>query len=215
VFTAGIALNTRVKFGDGQVHFAGDSAFLRGLNVARSNVSQGDSVRLLGRVVMDNGRPALEDVTPQVLVAAAAFVLPEEATTAVANSADGGRLDAALVRIRAAEFNDTSTTPDGHFRFWADDGSDSVEVWIRDFLALNNPAFRPDTTVRIDEMVGLLTPFDDGGGVVRWRLMPRSGSDIFLEQKLADIAVARLVHTIRARACGPWAHWRPRRRIPS
>lgn len=198
VFTSGIALNTRVNFGDGQVHITSGATFLRGLNVDRSGVSRGDSVRFLGRVVNNNGRPALDNVEASVLIPGAALVLPEEVTTAAANTADGGRLDAGLVRIRAAELSDTSTTVGGHFRFWADDGSDSVEVWIRAFLGLNTSTIRPDTILRIRELVGLMSPYDDGGGTVRWRVMPRVGADITLETKQADIAVTMSLDTAAA-----------------
>lgn len=198
VFTSGIALNSRLNFGDGQVHLSGAGSFLRGLNVNRAGVSVGDSVRFLGRVVADNGRPALDNVTAQVLIPGAVLVLPSEVTTAAAGSASGGTMDGALVRIRNAELADTSTTTAGHFRFWADDGSDSVEVWIRDFLAIDSRTFPPDSVVRISQMTGLLTPYDDGTGTVRWRLMPRGGGDISLETKTADVAVSMSIDTLQA-----------------
>lgn len=199
VFTSGIALNQRVNFDPtGQVHFAGDSLFLRGTNVARSGIAPGDSVRLLGRVTLDNGRNALDQVTPFVLVTSAALVSAQNTTTALAATADGGRLDAALVRIRGAEITDTSTTVDGSFRFWANDGSASIEVVIREFLGLNKSAFRPDTIIRISQADGLLTPFVDGGGNQRWRLLPRGGGDIALETKFADIQVATSIDTAQA-----------------
>lgn len=199
VFTSGIALNRRVNFDPtGQVHFAGDSLFLRARNVERSAVTTGDSVRILGRVVVDNGRTALDQVTPFILVPAAALVIAKEATTAQAATADGGMLDAALVRIRNAEMTDTSTNVAGNFRFWAVDGSDSVEVVIRSFLGLNNSAFRPDTVVRISQLRGLLSPFDDGLGAIRWRLLPRDGGDIILETKFADVSVTASLDTTAA-----------------
>ena len=198
VFTSGIALNSRVNFGDGQVHFSGASGFLRALDVERSPVAPGDSVRILGRVVTDNGRPALQEVTPFIIVQQAVLVLPEESTTGEAASADGGALDAALVRIRDAEITDTSTTVDGDFRFWAVQGVDSVEVLVREFLALNTSVIRPDTVVRLDQLTGLLSPFDDGTGSVRWRVLPRGGTDVVLETRVADVAVAISIDTAQA-----------------
>lgn len=189
VFTTGVALNSRVNFGDGQVHFRGAGAYLRGLNVERGTLATGDSVRILGHVVSDNGRPAIQDVTFFTLVSQAQAITPVEVSTAAAATADGGPLDAALVRMRRAEITDTSTTPEGHFRFWADDGTDSVEFVIRDFLVpgINTSAFRPDTVVRIQQATGLLSPWDDGSGDIRWRFLPRAGSDIVLENKLVDV----------------------------
>lgn len=198
IFTSGIALNSRVNFGDGQVHFAGDSAFLRGLRVDRSTLAPGDSVRILGRMVTDNGQPALEDVTPYVLVRAAALVLPRVVTVAQAASAGGGQLDAALARIRDAEITDTSTTVDGDFRFWAVKGSDSVEVVIREFLGLNHETFRPDTIIRLDRLDGLLSPVQEGTGQVRWRMLPRAGGDVAFETKVADVSVSVALDTTQA-----------------
>ena len=199
VFTSGIALNPRLNFDPtGQVHFAGDSLFLRALNVERAAISPGDSLRILGRVVSDNGRPALDEVKPFVLVGAAALVIPEDVSAAVGAIADGGRLDAALVRVRDVEMTDTSTALDGHFRFWAVEGADSIEVIIREFLGLNTSAFRPDTILRIDQVIGLLSPFDDGLGPVQWRILPRGATDVFLETKVADVSVGAALDTTQA-----------------
>ena len=190
VFTSGITLNARLNFDPlGQVHIAGATGFLRALSVDRVNISTGDSVRFLGRIATDNGRPALADVTPTILVTAAANPIPAEVTVAQASTADGGGLDAALVRIRQVEITDTSRTVDGDFRFWGVVGSDSVEIVLREFLGLNTAVIRPDTTVRLAQAAGLLTPFD-GGGTVRWRLLPRGGSDLTLETKTADIRIS-------------------------
>jgi uncharacterized repeat protein (TIGR01451 family) len=200
IFTSGIALNTRVNSDpNGQVHFEGETAFLRALNVERGALNPGDSVRLLGRVVVDNGRPALDNVTRTILVPSAQAVVPIEVSTAIAATADSGPLDAALARIRRAEITDTSTV-DGDFRFWADDGSDSVEVVIREFIvpSVNTSLFRPDTIVRIQEATGLLSPYDDGSGTIRWRLLPRAPSDITLQTKVADIAVTTAFDTAQA-----------------
>jgi uncharacterized repeat protein (TIGR01451 family) len=151
-------------------------------------------------VVVDNGRPALDNVTRIILVPSAQAVVPIELSTAIAATADGGPLDAALARIRRAEITDTSTV-DGDFRFWADDGSDSVEVVIREFIvpSINTSAFRPDTIIRIQEAIGLLSPYyDDVLGAIRWRFLPRAPSDIVLETKLADIAVTTAFDTAQA-----------------
>lgn len=198
VFTSGIALNARVNFGDGQVHFAGGTSFLRGIDVDRSPVVAGDSVRVRGRVVVDNGRVALQRVAPFVLVPQARLVLPSETTVARASTADGGDLDAALIRIRDAEITDTTTGVDGHFHFLAYQASDTVEVVVRDFLGLNTSAFRPDTIVRLDRLTGLLSPFDDGSGAVRWRILPRSVADVGLEFRESDLLVSLTLDTAAA-----------------
>lgn len=198
VITSGIALNSRLNFGDGQVHFAGGTGFLRALSVDRSGVAAGDSVRIRGRLISDNGRPALRDVTPYILIPQAALVLPIEVSVARAATADGGSLDAAFSRIRDAEITDTTTNAQGHFRFWAIQGSDSVEIVLRSFLGFNTAQFRPDTVVRLDRLAGLLSPFDDGGGDIRWRMLPRTPGDVVLETRTADVFVTASADTTQA-----------------
>jgi uncharacterized repeat protein (TIGR01451 family) len=144
---------------------------------------------MLGRTGIDNGQPVLTSVTPYVLQRGLALPPPVETTTGAAATANSGVLDAALVRIRAAEISDTSTAPNGDFHFWADDGTDSVEVVFKWFRGISTMGIRPDTVVQITQATGLLTPYDDGTGDVRWRLLPRATSEIVLEQKSADVAL--------------------------
>ena len=198
VFTSGIVLNARLNFDPtGQVHLAGDSLYLRALNMERSGVVPGDSIRVLGRVVIENGRVALDQAVPFPLVQQAALVTPVDVSVLDGSTAAGGALDAALVRIQNVELTDTSTALDGHFRFWAVEGSDSIEVVLRDFLGFSTTAVRPDTILRISQATGLLSPFDTGGGV-RWRLLPRSPLDLLLETRLADVAVTASLDTALA-----------------
>jgi uncharacterized repeat protein (TIGR01451 family) len=146
-------------------------------------------VRLLGRTAIEDGQPVLSQVTPFVLVQLATVPVRVESSTDEAASAGGGPLDAALVRIQRAEISDTATV-NGDFHFTADDGSGPVEVVLRQFLGINPSPLRPDTIVRIQQATGLLTPHDVGGGTLRWRLLPRAGSDVTIETKLADVGVA-------------------------
>ena len=198
VFTSGIVLNPRLTFDPtGQVHLAGDSLYLRALNMERVGINPGDSIRVRGRVVSDNGRIALDEVTPFPLIRQAALVSPVDVSVVEGATAGGGPLDAALARIRNVEITDTSTALDGHFRFWAVDGADSIEVVLRDFLGFNTSVVRPDTILRISQATGLLTPLDDGG-TIRWRLLPRAPTDVFLEARLADVAVTATLDTAQA-----------------
>lgn len=198
VFTSGIVLNPRLNFDPtGQVHLAGDSLYLRALNMQRVGINPGDSIRVLGRVVTDNGRVALNEVTAFPLVAQAALVSPVTVSVLEGSTAGGGALDAALARVQSVEITDTSTAVDGHFRFWAVDGADSIEVVLRSFLGFNNSAIRPDTIVRVNQATGLLTPRQDGG-TVRWRLLPRGPTDLILETRLADVSVTAALDTTQA-----------------
>ena len=190
VFTSGIALNARLNPDPaGQVHFQSAASYLRALDVERGSLSVGDSVRLLGRTAIEDGQPVLSLVTPFVLVQLATVPVRVESSTDEAASAGGGPLDAALVRIQRAEISDTATV-NGDFHFTADDGTGPVEVVLRQFLGINPSPLRPDTIVRIQQATGLLTPHVDGTGTLRWRLLPRAGSDVTVETKLADVGVA-------------------------
>ena len=179
VFTSGIALNSRLPFGDGAVHIAGDSLFLRAEAVERTNLSTGDSVRFLGRTARLAGQPILRGVTPFVLISQAAIPRPEEVSLGVAANADGGRLDAALVRIRNANITDTVTDAAGAFRVAVTDSTGTLIVEFRDYLTVPSFVFDPDS-IRFAAAVGLLVPEGTADGAV-WRLQPRSLDDVLLE----------------------------------
>lgn len=196
VFTSGIALNARVPFDStGRVHLAAEGTALRALSVERSDVATGDSVRFLGRTGLDAGRPVLSDVRALLLIRSAAVVDPIVVSTRDASTAQDTVLDAALVQVQNAEISDTMTTADGNFHFWLDDGSDSVEVVVRGFLGVDHTSIRPDTTIRVSRLAGLLSPVLDGGGELSWQLLPRGGSDILLETKRANLSMSMTVDT--------------------
>ena len=180
VFTQGIALNARVPFGDGVVHLRDGEFFLRSLSVDRMGLQPGDSLRFQGRTAIDQGRPVLEDVRPFMLQPSAQLVQPEEVSSEDAASADGGRLDAALVRIRDAVIQDT--IPMGnHLTVVADDGSGPVDVFLRDFLQISREGMTPDSA-QFDRAAGLLVPVEQGDGSLRWRLLPRGSFDIAVSE---------------------------------
>lgn len=199
VFTHGIALNPRQPNGDGMVFFQGPVSYLRATNVDRAALAPGDSLRLLGRTAVDNGQPTLDVVTPFVLIGQAQFPIPVELSTSAARTANGGALDAALVRIRNAEIQDTATIAND-FHFWAHNGGDSVQVVFRAFLGIPTAPARPDTIVRVSQATGMLSPFDDGSGNVRWRLLVRAASEIAYEVKQADVGVTTSFDTAQASA---------------
>lgn len=180
VFTTGIALNSRLPFGDGTVHLKGDSLYLRAIGVERSTLNVGDSVRFFGRTARRVGQPVLEQVTPRVLVSLAALPRPLEVTAAQAASAGEGRLDAALVRVRTLEIADTTTDAGGRFRMVLS-GDGTVTVVFRDYITVPRPLFDGDS-VRVAAAAGLLVPETRGDEVV-WVIQPRSLDDIALELK--------------------------------
>lgn len=199
VFTHGVALNARESNGDGVVHLREGAAFLRATGVDPLTISPGDSVRMLGRTAVDGGQPVLSQVTAGVLRQNAVFIAPQLVTIATADAANGGALDAALVRLGPAEIGDTATIG-GQLQFWAHNGADSVQVVLRDYLLISpNPPIRPDTIVRMIQATGLLRPYMDASGP-RWRLLPRGTADLQTETKRADVSVTTSFSTTDATA---------------
>jgi uncharacterized repeat protein (TIGR01451 family) len=190
IFTSGIALNSRLPFGDGRVHIRGASGALRAIRVDRASLATGDSVRLLGRTAIDQGRTVLDEVSAVVLVNQAALPVPEEVSTADAATADAGALDADLVRVRNAAILDTATVQ-GDLRVTIDDGSGPLEMVLQSFLQVDPRAFQPDTVVEVARAAGLLVPLDGGDGTVSWRLFPRGGGDLALQLRSTDVAIAK------------------------
>lgn len=178
VFTTGIALNPRQSFSLGQVFLKGESAYLQAVDVGREPaVVVGDSVRFLGRTTVVDGRPALADVTPIIIVRQAQVPVPVEVSTLAAAGAEGGSLDAALVRIAGAEVSGGENVGND-FHFTADDGSGPLEVILRYFLGFGA---RPTDGDTIAVATGMLEPHDDGSGNVRWRIVVRAASELVLE----------------------------------
>jgi len=190
VFTSGIALNSRLSFGDGRVHLRGESSALRAVQVERAPVSTGDSIRLLGRTELDAGRLVLSDVDATVLISQAEIPVPVELSTGAAATAAGGLRDAELVRIRNGTISDTMTTLGGDFRFVVNDGTGSLTIVLQSFLQINTAPIIPDSVFRIAQATGLLVPGIDPGGGTSWGLLPRSGSDVTIDIRRVDLGLS-------------------------
>ena len=190
VFTSGIALNSRLSFGDGRVHLRGEGSALRAVRVERAPVSIGDSIRLLGRTQLDGGRLVLSDVDATVLISQAEIPVPVELSTGAAAAAAGGLRDADLVRIRNGTISDTMTTVDGDFRFVVDDGTGPLTIVLQSFLQINTAPIIPDSVFRIQQAIGLLVPGTDPGGGTSWRLLPRSGGDVAIDVRQVDLGLS-------------------------
>ncbi len=180
VFSSGIVLNPREGFGDGVVHIQLDTVALRMTRVDRVGTSPGDSVRVVGRTRIQEGRMTLDSVTLFPLVGSVVLVRPSPLNTADAASALGGRRDAWLVEVREA----TITAARARGPDWvvtADDGSGPVEVVVRDYLLFNLPLLVPGNT--LERAAGLLRPVAGGG---RWELYPRGAGDLTVRVRPAD-----------------------------
>lgn len=174
-FVTGVALHGRATFSDTLLHVVDTTGALRATRVRPSAVAAGDTVRLRGRIAERNGQRVLDDVTVSVIGQTFIPTAPI-VTTQRASAADGGALDAALVRILDAVLSDTATVL-GNLTLTVSDGSGDLTVLLDRVadIAFRTPfAVGPlDPGARFD-LVGVLVPA--GGGT--WLLRPRSVLDL-------------------------------------
>lgn len=174
IFVSGVALNALSSFGDTTLHVADTAGALRTSRVRQQPIVTGDSVRLLGRRNERDGQPTLDDVTP-FLVSIGTLPTAVVVTSAEAASADGGRLDAWLIRTIGLNVIDTMTVQNVMQDFVAtsDDGSGEVDVYFSTAAGFNLTGVEPGVVL---DLTGVLVP--DGLG--NWRLKPRFQSDLFV-----------------------------------
>lgn len=172
VFLEGLALTDFDVFGDTTTHVADGSGAIRATRVRRTLQLIGDSVRLQGTMAVRDGQAVIDDPVVFVLAQSRPLPPPEAVATGTAATADGGRLDAALVRLSGVTIADTVTTAEG-FELGTDDGSGAATILLDEDVAFTLTGLVP--AARIDA-VGVLVP--DGMGA--WRLKPRRNSDIVI-----------------------------------
>jgi len=173
VFVEGVALNGRATFGDNSVHLAGISAAIRVTQVKPSVILAGDTMRVLGTTATLDGQPTIDDATP-FFIDEVDERSPESVTAALATTADGGRLDAALVELVDVTVSDTATVTEG-FRLSVDDASGAAVVLLDKDAPIDTPTqYEPGVTI---DVVGLLVP-DGAGG---WLVKPRSDTDLTIK----------------------------------
>ncbi len=170
VSVLGFALNDRTVFGDSTIHFTDGTGSIRATTVFRSPVRQGDSVRLAGTTAIDKGQPVLDRVTASVLVFTGTPQAPL-LSTAVANTAEQGQMDASHARVRNVLIVDTATVG-GEFQARVNDGTGNLVVEVDSDLFLNVAVFQPDSTLL--QITGVLVPTGTG----TWVLKPRGAADI-------------------------------------
>jgi hypothetical protein len=170
VFIEGTALNDIAAFADNTIHVLSASGAIRATR-AFGAVVPGDSVRLRGTMAVFDGQPVLNNAAVYVL-GLGSRPRAQVVSTGVAVSADGGALDAALVRLPSLAIVDTGTVAEsGDFRAVLDDGSGTVSVMFDRDLFFDVVPFAPDTVITA---TGLRVPT----GLDTWVVKPRSVSDV-------------------------------------
>ena len=170
VSVEGIALNSWFTFGDSTVFLSDNTGTIRAVRVGPVNLLAGDRVRLIGTVATREGQPVLSNVTASVL-GQGVLPLPQTLTTARAANADGGRLDAGLVKVLDAVVSSAATVA-GDLVLVVSDGSGALEVVLDRDVGFAVGQFV--VGARLD-ITGILVP--NAGGLA-WRLKPRQQSDL-------------------------------------
>lgn len=173
IFVEGIATSGRDIFGDSTLHLTDGTSAIRATRVRRLTVLPGDSVRLLATRSERSGQPTLDDAQP-FLLAVAAVPPPEQTGTASAANAEGGRLDAALVRVLDATITDTLTSA-GDFILTVNDGTGPLAVLLdKDVGFADLLPYVPTAAI---DATGVLVPSGSGA----WVLKPRADDDLTLK----------------------------------
>ena len=172
VFLEGLALSDFDVFGDTTTHIADTAGAMRATRVRRTLQLLGDSVRLQGTMAVRDGQPVIDDPVLFVLAQGRPLPPPEIVGTGAAAAADGGRADAALVRLSGVTIADTATTAAG-FELHADDGTGRVTILLDQDISFTLAGLVPSAQI---DATGVLVP--DGSG--SWRLKPRRNADVVI-----------------------------------
>jgi hypothetical protein len=181
VVIVGVALNDRAAFGDQTVHLRDGTGSLRATGVTTAVVFAGDSARFRGTLATVAGQRVLQGVTVTRLTNLGA---PSAAavTTQASAAANGGALDAALVRISNATITVRGSGAD--LPLTVTDGSGTLEVQLDADAGINSGPFQAGAVI---DASGVLVPTGTG----QWRLKPRSTGDLVVRIPVVTVAEAR------------------------
>lgn len=183
VFIDAVALNERSTYPDGSVYVSDASGSIRLTGLRGGDLLRGNRARFLGVVARIDNQPTLNDVAFFV-TDSVATPPPVGVTTARAATADGGALDATLVRVTRATV--TSTQVSGNeYRFTVDDGSGALEGVVNTDRGFELGLLVPGTEL---DLTGILVPT---AGQNRWRIRPRTAGDVTLGFPTVTVAEAR------------------------
>jgi hypothetical protein len=172
-FIRGVILAGVQSFRDTTSHIADSSGQVRMtrvmLRAGLTGNAPGDSVSALGTSSMRDGQPTL-DLALISRFGSRPAPIPFSVSTANANTALGGTLDAALVQVIGAIVSDSMTvSPDFHVT--ASDNTGPIVIVLDANLPFARTQFRPGRSLNVR---GVLVP--NGAGA--WRLKPRDTGDV-------------------------------------
>ena len=172
-FIRGVVLAGVQSFRDTTSHVSDSSGQIRltrvSLRGGLTGNAPGDSVSVLGTASVRTGQPTL-DLALISRIGTRPAPTPFALSTAMAATASGGLLDAALAQVIGVIISDTATVaPD--FRVTVSDGSGSLKITLDANLPFARTAFRPQRSMNV---TGVLVPDGLGG----WTLKPRTTGDV-------------------------------------
>ncbi len=182
VVIAGVALNNLNSFDDESLHITDGAASIRATVIGTAVVFEGDSVLLRGTLSTEFGQRIITLVT----VTRINNVGPPSrqlVTTAVAASAVGGLLDAALVQITRATISNRTQNA-GVTTLTVNDVTGPLTVEIDFSTGIPIGSLEPGAEVTF---AGVLVPIGTGA----WKLKPRSPTDITVLLPVVSINAAR------------------------
>lgn len=173
-------LSCSFTFGDSTLHIADATGAIRATrvkNIFPPGITLGDSIRLLAARASDPAGPAIWDNGKPIVFNSGPLAAPTVVTNAQARTANGGLLDAALVRIVGDTIVDTATVAfdgDSLFQLRTFDGSDTLRVLLDSSFAIAKSAWSAFAPGQVKAITGVLIPVSAGA----WILKPRQAVDI-------------------------------------
>ena len=178
-------------FGDRSLHLKDASGTIRAF-ANGGFIEAGDSVSVLGIIGFNNGQVVLNNATVAVL-AKRTVPLPDSISLRTARTANGGALDAALVRVADITVIAVDTLAAGDIRLTMRQVRDSIvtpDTLVADTVradtaeveldrdAFTGSGFRPPAVGTRVDVSGFLVPLP--GGI--WMIKPRSPADVIVRQ---------------------------------
>ena len=159
-------------FGDSTVNVTDTSGSIRMTNVRGTPILAGDSLRVLGQRSSRAGQATLDRPATTVLQSGAIppFTI---VSSAVAASASGGKLDAALVQVLGAVVVNAAAVP-GALQVTVNDNSGPLVVRLDSSAFPTGFPANVGLTGNVFDFTGVLVPTGAGD----WQLQPRGTADV-------------------------------------
>jgi hypothetical protein len=168
------ALNAWATFADSTVHLSDATGTIRATRVRPDAIVPGSRMRALGTIALIDGQPTISNVIT-AMTGAGPAPIPQTVNASTAASANGGGLDAALVRVLNVTVAETGTAGND-IRLLVSDASGQLEVLFdRDAW----PGLQPGSIAQnsVLSLAGVLVASPGGGA---WRLKPRGTGDLII-----------------------------------